>query len=293
MSHAGNGANYLSGNGHPPAIRYHQGVTTTMTAPTVGDLLRDWRQRRRLSQLDLALDSEVSTRHLSFVETGRARPSRELVLHLAEQLEVPLRERNALLLAAGYAPVYRETSLDQPEMAAARNALDRILTGHEPFPALAVDRTWNVVSANRPATTLLTAGVTPELLEPPVNALRVALHPGGMAPRILNFGEWSEHLVARLHRQAVASGDPELLALEAELKGYPGVRHEPTGHVDPQPQLYVPLILQGPDGGELRFFSTVSTFGTALDVTLSELAVESFFPADEATGAALRALAGT
>jgi transcriptional regulator with XRE-family HTH domain len=268
-----------------------------MTAPasvaTVGDLLRDWRQRRHLSQLDLALDAEVSTRHLSFVETGRARPSRDLVLHLAEQLEVPLRERNALLLAAGYAPVYRETALDHPEMTAARAALDRILASHEPFPAIAVDRGWSIVSANRPALSLMTAGVSADLLEPPVNALRVTLHPRGLAPRILNFGEWSEHLMARLHRQVLASGDPQLAALEAELQAYPGVRGEPTSYIEAQPQLYVPLVLEGPDGGELRFFSTIATFGTALDITLSELAVESFFPADEVTGATLRAMAGS
>jgi transcriptional regulator with XRE-family HTH domain len=265
-----------------------------MTAPaspaSVGDLLRDWRQRRHLSQLDLALDAEVSTRHLSFVETGRARPSRELVLHLAEQLDVPLRERNTLLLAAGYAPIYRETSLDRPEMASVRGALDRILAGHEPFPAIAVDGRWDLVSANRPAMSLLTAGVSAGLLAPPVNALRIALHPEGLGPRILNFGEWSEHLISRLHRQAAASGDPALVALEAELRGYPGVRTETSHHVEATPQLYIPLVVQGPDGGELRFFSTIATFGTALDITLAELAVESFFPADEHTATTLRAL---
>jgi transcriptional regulator with XRE-family HTH domain len=265
-------------------------MTSTMPLAGVGDLLRDWRHRRHLSQLDLALDAEVSTRHLSFVETGRSRPSRQLVLHLAEQLDVPLRERNALLLAAGYAPAYSATSLDEPDMAAARDALDRILTGHEPFPALAVDRHWDVISANRPAFAILAAGMAPELLQPPVNALRVSLHPRGMASRILNFGEWSEHLIARVHRQVAASGDPALVALEAELKEYCGVRGEAGPRAQAQHELYVPLILQAPDGAELRFFSTISTFGTALDITLSELAVESFFPADEVTGAALRAM---
>ncbi|MEX0783911.1 MAG: helix-turn-helix transcriptional regulator [Dehalococcoidia bacterium] len=266
-------------------------TTATASPASVGDLLRDWRQRRHLSQLDLALDAEVSTRHLSFVETGRARPSRDLVLHLAEQLDVPLRERNTLLLSAGYAPIFRETPLEQPEMASVREALDRILAGHEPYPAIAVDGHWNLVSNNRPATSLLAAGVSPALLAPPANALRIALHPDGLGPRILNFGEWSEHLISRLHRQAVASGDAELARLEEELRGYPGVRSEASAHVEATPHLYVPLVLQGPDGGELRFFSTISTFGTALDITMAELAIECFFPADEHTAATFRALA--
>jgi hypothetical protein len=197
-----------------------------------------------------------------------------------------------LLLAAGYAPVYRETSLERPEMAAVRTALDRILASHEPFPAIAVDGHWDLVGANRPATSLLTAGVSANLLMAPMNALRIALHPEGLGPRILNFGEWSEHLVSRLHRQAAASGDPALVALESELRDYPGVRTETSHHVEATPQLYVPLVLQGPDGGEMRFFSTIATFGTALDITLAELAVESFFPADEQTSATLRAMAG-
>lgn len=262
-------------------------------APSLGDLLRDWRQRRHLSQLDLALDAEVSTRHLSFVETGRAHPSRALVIHLAEQLEVPLRERNTLLLAAGYAPIYAETSLDRPEMVPVRAALDRILASQEPFPAFAVDRQWNVVANNRSATILMSPGVAPELLKQPFNALRVTLHPDGLAPRIRNFGEWSEHLVSRLHRLAAVSNDPALTALEEELRGYPGVRSQSESHVDAYPQLYVPLILDGPDGVELRFFSTISTFGTPLDITLAELAIESFFPADEETAEALRAISAT
>ena len=257
--------------------------------PSLGDLLRDWRQRRRLSQLDLALDAEVSTRHLSFVETGRAHPSRELVLHLAEQLEVPLRERNTLLLAAGYAPVYAETPLDQPEMGVVRGALDRILASQEPFPAFAVDRHWNVIANNRPAGALMSAGVAPGLLEPPINALRLTLHPAGLAPRIRNFGDWSAHLVSRLHRLAAVTHDPALAALEAELNAYPGVRSHADAHTEPGPQLYVPLILEGPDAAELRLFSTISTFGTPLDITLAELAIESFFPADEETARALRA----
>lgn len=274
-------------------FRYHRRMTVASHTPSLGDLLRDWRQRRHLSQLDLALDADVSTRHLSFVETGRARPSRELVLHLAEQLEVPLRDRNTLLLAAGFAPVYSETSLDRPEMAPVRTALDRILASQEPFPAFAVDRQWNVVANNRPATFLMSAGVAPELFTPPINALRVTLHPDGLAPRIRNFGEWSEHLLCRLHRLAAASSDPVLAALEAELRDYPGVGSQAGAHVELSPQLYVPLVLEGPDGGELRFFSTIQTFGTPLDITLAELAIESFFPADEETGDALRALTPT
>jgi transcriptional regulator with XRE-family HTH domain len=241
----------------------------------VGPLLREWRQRRRLSQLDLAVEAEVSSRHLSFVETGRSQPSRELVLHLAERLDVPLRERNALLLAAGYAPVYRETPLDAPDMAPVRDALDRILAAHAPFPAVVVDRGWSLVAANDPALGLLTSGVSPTLLEPPVNALRVSLHPDGLAPRIGNLAEWSAHLLDRLRRERDVSGDPALAALYDELRAYPRVveRVEHAG-----PALFVPLELDG-----LRFFSTVATFGTALDVTLAELSIESFFPADAAT----------
>src|SRR4051794_23785653 len=178
-------------------------MTVTSAAPRVGDLLRDWRQRRRLSQLNLAVEADVSARHLSFVETGRSRPSRELVLHLAEHLNVPLRDRNSLLLAAGYAPAYRETSLDAQEMAPVRSAIDKILTGHEPYPAVVVDRRWNLVSGNRPALAILTDGVDPELLGPPVNTLRISLHPRGLAPRIRNFAQYSAHLVHRLDRQAL------------------------------------------------------------------------------------------
>ena len=256
--------------------------------PAVGLLLRDWRRRRRLSQLDLALEAEVSARHLSFVESGRARPSRELVLQLASQLDVPLREQNALLMAAGFAPAYSEAPFDGREMTPVRDALERILEGHEPFPALAVDGRWNLASVNRPAGALLTAGLVPELLAPPANALRIALHPDGLARRILNFGEWSEHLISRLHRQAAASGNPALAELERELRSYPGVKTEASPHVATAPQLFVPLVLQAPDGGELRFLSTVATFGTALDISVAELTVESFFPADEPTKAALQ-----
>jgi transcriptional regulator with XRE-family HTH domain len=253
-----------------------------------GGLIRDWRQRRRLSQLDLALEAEISTRHLSFVETGRARPSRELVLHLAEQLQVPLRERNTLLLAAGYAPQYAETPLDRPEMAAVRRALDRLLEGHEPFPALAVGRRWEIVATNRAAGALL-EGVSPELLAAPVNALRVALHPAGLARRIINFDEWSEHLLSRLRRQVAASGDSALADLERELRTFPGVGA--AAGTGPSPQLYVPLVLRT-EAGDLRFLSTISTFGTALDITVADLSIESFFPADESTAKALQSPGG-
>jgi transcriptional regulator with XRE-family HTH domain len=253
----------------------------------VGTLLRDWRRRRHLSQLDLALEAGVSARHLSFVETGRARPSPEMVLHLAEQLEVPLRDRNQLLLAAGYAPVYGERGLDDPEMAPVRDAIDQVLRGHDPYPALVVDREWEMLAANR-TVALLTEGVAPELLEPPLNVLRVALHPDGMAPRIANLGEWREHLLERLRRQVVLTGDPAVAALEEELRGYPGPPPEPGADRNP---LAVPLRLHDGAGGELAFISTVATFGTAVDITVAELSIEAFFPADARTAQAARAAA--
>jgi transcriptional regulator with XRE-family HTH domain len=251
----------------------------------LGNLLKDWRRRRRLSQLDLALEAGVSARHLSFVETGRSRPSREMVLHLAEQLEVPLRDRNHLLLAAGYAPVYAEHALDAPEMAPVREALDGVLNGHDPFPAVVVDRWWNLVAANR-GLALLTDGVAPELLEPPANALRVALHPDGMAPRILNLGEYRAHLLDRLRRHVALTADARLAELYDELSAY---RAPPAPAAPGHPEIAVTLRLRGPDGAELAFFSTIATFGTAVDITLAELAIEAFFPADAATAAALRA----
>jgi transcriptional regulator with XRE-family HTH domain len=255
----------------------------------VGELLRDWRQRRRLSQLDLSVEADVSARHLSFVETGRSKPSRELVVHLAEHLEVPLRERNALLLAAGYAPVYGETPLDSPSMAPVRDALDTILAGHEPFPAVIVDRRWDLVAANRPALQILADGVSPALLAPPANAMRVCLHPDGLAPRITNLAEYSAHLLGRLRRQVVLSPDPMVEELVEELRQYPGVEDAATTAIDPVSMLFVPFRLRTPTGDELTFFSTLATFGTPLDITLAELSIESFFPADRVTEAALRA----
>jgi len=253
--------------------------------PRVGTLLRDWRRHRRMSQLDLALEAGVSARHLSFIETGRARPSAEMVQQLAEHLGVPLRERNTLLLAAGFAPAYGQRALEEPEMGPVRDAIARLLRAHEPYPAVVVDRHWGIVEANA-GLSLLVEGVAPHLLEPPVNALRASLHPEGMAPRIRNLGEWRAHLLDRLGRQAVVSGDPALFALHAELAAYPG--GEP-GHV---PELEaggiaVPLRLAA-GAEELAFISTATTFGTATDVTVSELAIESFFPADEATARTLQ-----
>jgi transcriptional regulator with XRE-family HTH domain len=254
--------------------------------PPVGTLLRDWRQRRRLTQLDLALDAGVSARHLSFLETGRSRPSSEMVLHLAEQLEVPLRERNQLLLAAGYAPVYRQRAFDDPEMQPVREAIELVLGGHEPYPAVVVDQQWELLAGNR-GVALLTDGVAAHLLEPPVNALRLTLHPEGMAPRILNLGEWRAHLLARLERQLTATGDPALASLHEELSGYPAPSNgRASGGL--AGEIVVALRLAAGDR-ELSFFSTVTTFGTALDITVAELAIEAFYPADAATAEHLRA----
>ena len=243
-----------------------------------------------MSQLDLAVTASVSSRHLSFVETGRSKPSPELVLHLAEHLDVPLRERNALLLAAGYAPTFRETPLDAPALSAVRGALDEVLRAHEPFPALVVDRRWDVVAMNASVGVLL-EGVDPSLLTAP-NALRVALSPAGLAPRIANLDEWRGHLLDRLRRQVLATGDEDLVALLDELLALsppPAKEQEHRWAGEAPPAIAVPLRLRSDDGGELAFLSTVTTFGTALDVTLAELSLEAFLPADEATATALRA----
>ncbi len=262
-------------------------VAVSSAAPAVGDLLRGWRRRRGLSQLEVSLDAAVSARHLSFVETGRARPSRELVLHLAEHFDVPLRERNALLLAAGYAPAYGETPLDAEAMAPVRAALDKVLAGHAPYPALIVDRRWDLVSANAPALGLLSDGVAPELLAPPANAIRACLHPDGLAPRIANLEEYGAHLIGRLERQLAAAPDAGTAELLDELRAYVPDRPE----IEPGELLVTPLRLRAL-GTELRLFSALATFGTAMDVTVAELAIESFFPADPETEAALRAAFG-
>jgi transcriptional regulator with XRE-family HTH domain len=254
----------------------------------VGVLLRGWRQRRRLSQLEFATLAAVSPRHLSFIETGRARPSREMVLFLAECLDVPLRERNTLLLAAGFAPTYRETDLDAVEMRAVREALDQVLAAHEPYPAVVVDRRWNLVSTNN-AATLFLEGVAAEMLQPPVNVVRLSLHPDGLASRIINLTEWSDHLLARLRRQVLLTGDDELRALDEEARQWPGIAAAPhRGGVEEFGELAITLRLRS-DGGELTFLSTIATFGTAIDITLAELSIEAFLPADPATAAALQA----
>ncbi|WP_439493462.1 helix-turn-helix domain-containing protein [Bosea sp. (in: a-proteobacteria)] len=265
-------------------------------AAAIGPLIRDWRQQRRLSQLELALEAEISQKHLSFVESGRSQPSRDMVLLLAEHLGVPLRERNTLLLAAGYAPVYLERALEDPALQAAKAAIDLILTGHEPYPALAVDRHWTLLAANAAVAPLLALVVDAELLRPPVNVLRLALHPGGLAAATVNFDEWRAHILARLRQQVRIAADPVLADLLAELLAYPassvgsGSGRVPMPVVEPA--IAVPLRLRVGDG-VLSFISTTTVFGTPVDITLSELALETFFPADAATGAALRALAQT
>jgi transcriptional regulator with XRE-family HTH domain len=255
------------------------------TAPA-GQLLREWRIRRRMSQLDLASTAGISARHLSFVETGRSRPSREMLLHLAENLEVPLRERNPLLLAAGFAPTYQATDFDAPEMQSVRDAVERILAAHEPYPAILVDRRWQLVSANK-AATVLVDGVAPELLEPPVNVLRTSLHPNGLAPRIANLEQWSVHIFDNLRRQLAVTGAEELRDLERELVGYldgMGVSVPPSAEV---PRAIATPMRLRTDSGELALMTMIATFGTALDITLAELSLETFLPADAATGAAL------
>ena len=250
-----------------------------------GDHLRHWRQHRRLSQQGLALEAEISTRHLSYVETGRAQPSREVVLRLAERLSVPLRERNALLVAAGFAPMYQARPLDHPDLAAARQAVELVLKGHEPNPALAVDRHWNLVAANA-VVPLLLDGVAPWLLEPPVNVLRLSLHPEGLGPRLANSAQWRAHLLHRLQQQIAATADSELQALHDEIAAYPFAEDKDSPLPSP---IAVPFELHT-HLGTLSFISTITIFGTPVDVTLQELAVESFFPADAETQRALQRL---
>jgi transcriptional regulator with XRE-family HTH domain len=257
---------------------------------TIGELLRRWRQHRRVSQLDLALQAEVSARHISFLETGRSLPSREMVLRLADHLGIPLRERNSLLMAAGFAPVYPATSLDDPSMSVIRSAIDLVLKGHEPNPAIAIDRYWTLVAANR-SIELLLMGVAPELLEPPINVLRLSLHPDGLASRIINLDQWRNHVFRQLRNYIDTSADPELAALYEELRSYPGGedigRFEQSHSALAVEDLVIPLRFRS-EAGDLSFFSTTTVFGTANDVTLAELAIESFFPADETTAAVLR-----
>lgn len=250
-------------------------------ASPVGALLRDWRRRRHFSQLDLSIEAGISSRHLSFVETGRAQPSRSMVLQLATTLDVPKREQNQLLVAAGYAPAFHERTLDDPELAAVRAGVDRVLRAYEPCPCLVVDRGWNIVMTNSGITPIL-EGVAPHLLETP-NALRISLHPDGIAPRIRNLAGWRFHVLSRLAREAATSGSDALRELHDELMGYPGGL---DSSVD-DGGVAVQLVLDSPDG-PLSFISTVTTFGTALDLTAAELSIEAFLPADEATSRILQ-----
>ncbi|WP_370870382.1 helix-turn-helix domain-containing protein [Hydrogenophaga sp.] len=255
-----------------------------------GEHLRHWRQRRRFSQMDLAHVAEVSTRHLSCVETGRASPSREMVLRLVERLDVPLRERNAWLVAAGFAPMYRARPLDDPGMASARAAVQRILECHEPWPALAMDRHWNLVMHNR-LVPLLMAGAAPELLQGPVNVLRLSLHPQGLAPRIANLRQWREHLFERLRQQIRATGDAVLVALLDELQDYPDASGAaPVALAGEHPGVLMPFQFHT-GHGVLQLVSTTTVFGSPVDITLQELALETFFPADDRSAGLLRTIA--
>lgn len=279
-----------------PITGYSPPMASTTTQSTnsarhVGDFLREWRQRRRMSQMELALEAEISTRHLSFLETGRSQPSRAMVLVLADKLDMPLRDRNIMLVAAGFAPVYSERSLDDPALASMRQAVDLVLKGHDPYPALAVDRHWSLVLANDALASLI-GEVNPVLMKPPVNVLRLSIHPAGLAKRIVNFIEWRNHLIHRLQRQVDASGDAILADLIEELRSYP-TPDTATGRSRPEHDytgIIVPLQLMT-DEGMLALFSTTTIFGTPADVTLSELAIEAFFPADANSGLILRRIA--
>lgn len=259
-----------------------------MDETSFGGLLRDWRRRRRFSQQELSLRCRVSTKHLSFLETGRSNPSREMVLDLAESLQVPLRERNVLLTAAGYSPQYGQTPLDAPEMEAVRGAIQQVLDGHEPYPALAVDRYWNIMHMNA-AAALFAADVDPGLMGPPPNVYRLSLHPDGLASRVVNFAEVADHLLARLRHDVAVSADPQLAALLREVEDYPTVRALSRPQLQ-RGQVVVPIQLRHPEG-TLSLFSTVATFGTPVDVTVDELALETFFPVDRDTARRLRAMA--
>lgn len=264
----------------------------------VGEQLRTWRARRRVSQLDLSLQAGISARHLSFVETGRSKPSSGLILRLSEELDVPLRERNALLLAGGFAPAYPERGLEAPPLSAVTEAMRQVITAHMPNPALAVDGHWELIDAND-AVFAMVAGTAPELMEPPINVLRVSLHPDGMAPSIVNLAQWRRHVLFRLRRQADRSGDPFLHELYEELRGYPGDGPgrggdgdglDEPGRDSSAADVVLPMRIRL-GGQDLSFLSTTTVFGSPLDVTVAELAIESFYPADASTAAAMRALA--
>ncbi|WP_225826071.1 helix-turn-helix domain-containing protein [Streptomyces naphthomycinicus] len=266
-------------------------VSAAATGKGVGPLLRAWRERRRISQLELALRADSSARHISFVETGRSRPSEEMVLRLAERLDVPVRERNALLLAAGYAPRFPETPLDDPALDALREGLERLIRGYEPYPALVVDAGYTVVAANRGIAMLL-EGVPERLLTPAPNAMRLTLHPEGLAPRIRNLREWRGHLLAQMEREIALHRSDRLRALYEEVTAYP-VPEEPPGAepAEPVPYFALPLLIEHA-GRTLSFVSSISTFNTPMDVTVAELAIETFLPADPATAKYLHTLAG-
>jgi transcriptional regulator with XRE-family HTH domain len=255
----------------------------------VGEHLRAWRQRRRKSQLDLACQADISTRHLSFVETGRALPSREMILHLAEELEVPMRERNLLLVSAGYAPMFPERSLDDPAMTSARAAIDLMLEGQKPYPAFAIDRHWQIVASNG-ALPVLYEGIAPHLLGRPVNGMRLTLHPDGMAPRIVNIAEWREHMLSRLKQQVEITADPVLVDLLAEVSEYPAPEEQAAPPRASDTPIIIPFKVRT-SAGLLSLFTTTMVFGSPVDVTLSELAIECCFAADAETDAIVRRLA--
>jgi transcriptional regulator with XRE-family HTH domain len=265
-------------------------MTKVQSRPEIGSLLREWRERRRTSQLALALDAGISARHLSFVETGRSQPGREMLLRLFEQLEVPFREQNRLLLAAGHAPAYPERSLEDSDLAPVRDALDLILSGHEPYPAVAVDRAWNMVAANSTMLALTeSVEIAPELLEPPINVIRVGLHPRGLGPLLVNLGDWHAHWLKRLESQLATTGDAQLASLIDEVAGYPVPEPEREAASEPASgEMLGPVRVRAPDGGELSFFGMFASFDTPFEVTTSELAVELLFPADRTTAEALR-----
>lgn len=266
-------------------------VTITVAGNGAGPLLREWRQLRRLSQMDLALETGVSTRHLSFVETGRSKPSPELLLALADRLQVPLRERNSMLLAAGYAPRYQQTPLHDPMMAAVRAALERMLALHDPYPGVVIDQSWNIMLANQAAGRLVEA-LPPLLARPPVNVFRACLHPGGLADITLNFPDWAAYLLDQLDRLKLLTAGPEVTALAEEVSRYPNVtalmENRGPGRQPPdEPALLVPWHAEL-NGTEISLFTTLTSFGTPRDITLAELAVELFYPADEKTEGVLR-----
>ncbi|HEY8814537.1 MAG TPA: helix-turn-helix transcriptional regulator [Candidatus Dormibacteraeota bacterium] len=268
-------------------------MATVSSQVEVGALLREWRERRRVTQLDLSLDTGISARHLSFVETGRSRPGRDTLLRIVKHLDVPFREQNRLLLATGHAPAFPERSLDDPDLAPVHEAFDLILARHDPYPAVVVDRQWNLVAVNSSLQTLTEgADIDPSLLEPPINVLRLGLHPRGLAPLMPNLSEWRAHFRDRLKQQVETIADENLQALLEEIDSYPdGENERDPDLARAQGSVLGPLKLRAPDGGELSFLGMFATFDTPFEVTSSELAIELLFPADRATGETLQSLA--